>query len=146
VEGYITELDTHFSPRASAFIKRFMKFFSELAWSVKENENCYYILNALFYAIRYYYAEERNTAIPGIIYPSGMTDGRGLNIVLVPQAVDRFLRLRQVYMQRFILNRRSKTYKSEPCSELITLRGKTFRFKNVKPYYSNGRFVTYNIK
>lgn len=144
-ENFHKELGTYLSAEACDFVIRFMKFFSALAWSVNTNENSYYILNAFFYAVRYYYAESRNTAIPGIVYPSAMTDALGLNIVLVPQAVDMFLRLDMVYMQRFFRARGSKDYISDPCSELIRVQDGQFRFRQVRPYFKNGQLYTYGL-
>jgi len=143
MDRYRQELTEFISPQASEFVFRFMKFFSEQAWAVNKNESSYYIMNAFFYAVRYYYANTLNTAIPGIIYPSAMTDGQGLNIVLVPQAVDRFLRLDMVYMQRFSLDRKTKTYFSAPCSELARVTNGEFGFKNVLPYLKDGRLFKY---
>jgi len=139
------ELAGFVSADACSFVFRFMQFFSELAWSVNKSENSYYIMNAFFHAVRYYYAETRNTAIPGIIYPSAMTEGSGLNIVLVPQAVDRFLRLDMVYMQRFFRTRGSNQFISAPCSELVHIKDGRFEFRKVKPYLKNGQLFTYGL-
>jgi len=145
VERYRADMSKIFSAEACAFTSRFMKFFSELAWLVKENENCYYILNAFFFAVRYYYANTRDTAVPGIIYPSAMTEGLGLNVVLVPEAVDLFLRLDMVYIQRFFLVRGTKNYVSDPCSELIKVTDGHFQFKRVRPYLKAGQLFTYGL-
>ncbi|WP_374949344.1 hypothetical protein [Mucilaginibacter sp.] len=144
-DSFIAEADKFFSPVASAFLLKFMRFFSELASSVKENENCYYILNAYIYAIRYYYANMLNTAIPGIVYPSAMTNTHGLNIVLVPQAVDYFLELKQVFMQRFFLVKGTKNYISDPCSNLARVTAHKFKFTNVRPYVQAGKVVDYSL-
>jgi hypothetical protein len=144
-DSFIAEVDQFFAPKASAFLIKFMKFFSELASSVKENENCYYILNAYIYAIRYYYSNTLSTAIPGVIYPSAMTAAQGLNIVLVPQAVDHFLKLKHVYMHRFFLPKGSKTFICDPCSELVSVRDGNFQFNKVRPYLKNGQIFTYEM-
>lgn len=145
VDRYRSDMAKIFNSEGFAFINDFMKFFSELAWSVKENKNAYYILNAFFFAVRYYYAETRGTAVPGIIYPSAMTEGLGLNVVLVPQAVDFFLKLDMVYMQRFVLVSATKNYVSDPCSELLRVTDGRFQFKRVRPYAAAGRIFTYGL-
>jgi hypothetical protein len=100
-------------------------------------------LNAFFYAVRYYYANSCNTAIPGIIYPGMMSEARGLNIVLVPQAVDRFLKLNKVMMQRFTLAPGTKTFTSMPCGALLTPVNGRFQFRNIPPYRKNGLLLYY---
>lgn len=138
-ENYEIEMRTFFSAEASSFIFEFMRFFSELSRSNSEEQpNAYYLLNAFFYAVRYYYANSCNTVIPGIIYPGMMSEARGLNIVLVPQAVDRFLKLNKVMMQRFILAPGTKTFTSMPCSELLTPINGQFKFRQIPPYMKNG--------
>ncbi|MCJ8211860.1 hypothetical protein MUY27_19225 [Mucilaginibacter sp. RS28] len=144
-DNFKAKTDKFFSPAASKFIFKFMEFFSELACSVNKDESSYFIMNAYLFAIRYYYANERNTAIPGVIYPSAMTDNHGLNMVLVPQAVDYFLELQYVYMQRFFLPKGSKTYISYPCSELIKVADEKFNFARVRPYILNGEVVDYGL-
>jgi len=143
-EQYEAEMRSFFSPEATAFIFKFMQFFSELSRSTNQAQpNAYYILNAFFYAVRYYYANSCNTAIPGVIYPGMMSEARGLNIVLVPQAVDRFLKLNRVMMQRFSLAPGTKTFTSMPCSALLTPVNGRFQFHNVPPYRKNGVLIYY---
>lgn len=143
VNTFKSDLARHYSPDACAFVERFMRFFSELVWSVNENVNSYYTLNAFFFAVKYYYANNLNTAIPGVIYPSAMMEGDGLSVVLVPQAVDYFLDLKHVFMQRFILVEATKSYVSEPCSELIDVYNGGFKFQKVRPYSNHGKIFYY---
>lgn len=143
-ENYRVEMESYFSAAGCAFIAKFMQFFSELSrLELKAQPNAYYILNAFFYAARFYYANTCNTAIPGIIYPGMMSDAKGLNIVLVPQAVDRFLQLHRVMMQRFNLLKGTKTYTSMPCSKLLTPVDGHFRFLQVMPYYQGEQLFYY---
>ena len=137
------DVNRYYSTGACAFIDRFMTFFSRLAWSVNENENSYYILNAFFYAVKYYYANTLNTAIPGIIYPSAMMAGDGLSVVLVPQAVDLFLELKHVYMQRFILVKETEKFVSYPSSRLAKVINGKFDLQDVKPFAIKGKVFHY---
>lgn len=103
--GYLNEIG--FNREAASFIKLFMEFFSDLSCK-KDPGNGYYILNALYYAILYYYSETYHVIVPGIIYPSAMSEGKGLNIVMVPAAVDRLLTLDKVVIYRFFLVQETK--------------------------------------
>jgi hypothetical protein len=93
-ESYLYDLKIHLSEKAYAFIYSFLTYFSELSGSDMDNNECYYILTALFMAVRTYYFETYKMLVPGIIYPSARTEKKGLNIVLLPQAVDHFLDLK----------------------------------------------------
>ncbi|HTD41603.1 MAG TPA: hypothetical protein VK671_13330 [Mucilaginibacter sp.] len=142
-EMYLSELKTFFSNETYKFILQFMKFFSELSCSIDESKNYYYILNAFFFAIRYYYAHTRNTPIPGIIYPSAMTGAQGLNIVLVPQAVDRFLYLDLVVMYRFVLVKSTKQYVADICSNFVPVKNKKFTITGFHPSGDKNRVFYY---
>ena len=72
-----------------------------------------------------------------------MMEGDGLSVVLVPQAVDYFLDLKHVFMQRFILVEATKSYVSEPCSELIDVYNGGFKFQKVRPYSNHGKIFYY---
>jgi len=126
VEGYKNELRLHYTPQVADFILKFNTLFSELSTSSTKTGSPYYVSTAFFTAVRYYYGEIRNTAIPGIIYPGAMSEAKGLNIVLVTQAVDRFLTLEKVVMYRFVLVRGSKQYIGEPCSNAVSVSNGSF--------------------
>jgi hypothetical protein len=126
---YLDELKKYYSADSYEFIHEFMSYFSELSRITMSNDECYYILSALFAAIRYYYIEVMNVPFTGLIFPSCATEGVGLNIALVPNAVDYILRLDKVGMQRFILNDLGDTYNSQPCCELVDVVNQQFHLK-----------------
>jgi hypothetical protein len=130
--GYLAEIESHFNQHAAKFIKSFMTFFSDLSCA-KEPGNGYYILNALYYAILFFYSETYHIIVPGIIYPSAMSESKGLNIVMVPPAVDRLLTLDKVIMYRFFLVKDTKNYVSYNCSDLVDVANNKFTIQNYLP-------------
>jgi hypothetical protein len=118
---YLHELKKYYSPEAYEFIHEFLSYFSELSRTNMPNDECYYILSALFAAIRYYYTQVMKVPFTGLIFPSSATEGVGLNIALVPNAVDYTMRLDKVGMHRFILNAAKDTYDSRPCCDLVNV-------------------------
>lgn len=103
---------------AHQFIKDIFNYYSILC-RTGSNEKTYYILTALFHAIRIYYGED-NIEINGLISSSAASNGVGLNIVLTAAAVDKFLYLNAVFMYRFFrVTNGSSFYVKYPCSEII---------------------------
>jgi hypothetical protein len=129
---YLAEIESHFNQQAASFIQSFMTFFSDLS-CLKDPGNGYYILNALNYAILYYYSETYHVIVPGIIYPSAMSESKGLNIVMVPPAVDHLLVLDKVIMYRFFLVKGTKNYVSYDCSDLVDVVHNKFTIQNYRP-------------
>jgi len=109
-----------------------MRFFSDLSCQ-KDPGNGYHILYALIYAILDYYWETYQVLLPGIIYPSAMSESKELNIVMIPPAVDNYLHLDKVIMSRFFLVKGSKSYVSYNCSNLVDVVDKKFTFQNYIP-------------
>lgn len=142
-EAYLSEIKAFFSTEAYKFVIQFMSFFSELSRSVDKDKNYYYILNAFFYAVRYYYANTRDTVVPGIIYPGAMSEALGLNIVLVPQAVDRFLKLDLVVMYRFVLVKGTKQYVGDICSNFVQVKDEKFVITGYHPPGNKNRTFYY---
>lgn len=132
--GYLKEMGSYFNSRATAFVKDLMFFVSDLSCTAQPG-NGYYILNALFYAILYYYENTYGVLPAGVIYPSAMSESKGLNIVMLPPAVDYYLKLDKVVMYRFFLVKDDKQYVSYPCSDLVDVIDNKFSISN---YVQNG--------
>jgi hypothetical protein len=75
-------------------------FFSELACKKHATDQQYFITTAYITALKEYYKDDFN----GIIYPSSMTEMEGLNIVMTPKAVDKFLEVKEAFMYKLIRN------------------------------------------
>lgn len=127
-DEYVKNLTATLSSSAGDFVHQLFRYYSELC-RTGSNEGSYYILTALFNAIRQYYANE-NAEVNGLISCSAATDGVGLNIVLTPAAVDKYLYLGAVFMFRyFLVTPEAKNYIAYPCSEVIINRQKIHDFK-----------------
>ena len=71
-----------------------------------------------------------NKQIDGIFYPSAITNNEGINLVLTPNAVNKYLQLAEVGMVKF------ERWKSDPkhysifqCSELVKVVDQKFKLK-----------------
>jgi hypothetical protein len=111
-----------------------MRFASDLSCCTQPG-NAYYILNALYYAMLYYYDKTYGVLPAGMIYPSAMSESKGLNIVMIPPAVDGYLKLDKVVMYRFFLVKEEKQYMSYPCSDLVDVIDNKF---SITDYVQNG--------
>ena len=99
------------------FVRRFMHYFSEMSGRQSLKKREYYILTALFYAIRFYYKEHLKTDIDGLIFAGAGSEKNGLNIVVMPQCADQCLKLDVVMMSRF--ERKEKEFKTEKSSNMV---------------------------
>ncbi|TCD17460.1 hypothetical protein EZ456_22860 [Pedobacter psychrodurus] len=118
-DEYLNNIKACLNKYASDFVLEFLTYFSEMSGNRTPTKNEYYILTAMFYAMRYYYKEKLKKDIHGLIYPSAMTETNGLNIVLTTTAVDKFLKPDKVAMYRFFLD--GKTYHAAPCSNAVDI-------------------------
>jgi hypothetical protein len=130
---YLKQLRKNYSIEAYDFIKGMLNFLSTLSSTRDEDNDSYYVLSALFEALRYYYSEVMQSPFTGLIFPSSATEGIGLNIVLVPPAVDHCLSLEKVGMQRFVLNSKNG-YDSQPCCDLADVSDGNFKIANYTPF------------
>lgn len=131
---YLAMLKENYSVEGYKFILEFLSYFSELSRISMDNNECYYILSALYAAIRYYQIEIMNAPFAGVIYPSSATEGIGLNIALVPPVINyHILKLSKVGMCRFIFDQENNTYNANPCSDLVDVINEEFRITNYKP-------------
>lgn len=120
VEEYFRAIKGCLNAESSDFIIEFLTYFSKLSGTRSEEKNEYYLLIAMFYAIKFYYKRNAGIVINGLIYPSAMTEKKGLNIVLTTAAVDEFLKPDKVGMYRFFLD--GKTYHGDPCSDAVDIK------------------------
>ncbi|MBS1633849.1 MAG: hypothetical protein JST10_14900 [Bacteroidetes bacterium] len=99
IDFFKTYIKERCSDKDSDFILSTLKYFSDLS-SIKANDDSIYmLLTALFCALRMVYSSE-NVDINGIVYPSSITESKGLNVALTKKAVDSYLHLTQVVMHR----------------------------------------------
>lgn len=133
VDGYLKGINEHFTSRSSKFIKEFLFFYSDLSGQLCLDGKSYYVLTALFVAIRYYYKTTEKTRIYGLIYASAMTESEGLNIVLTRYAVDNFLKLDKVLIYRYLFEASTKTYMIYPCSKMAKVENGAFEITEFIP-------------
>jgi len=134
---YLEMICDELSPKAAGFVRQLVQVYSRVA-ATRSDDNAYYMLTALFLAIRNYYREETGMLVAGMASPSAATGGKGLNVVLIPDAVDEFLYLDGVIMRRHRLLLPEKLlYDKKECSEEIINKGRvpdfTFEFKKYIP-------------
>lgn len=97
VDGYKDKISTSVNSHSAELIIDCWKFFTELSCKGTVNRQEYFISTAFCHALKFCYDNHFN----GILYPSSMTDSEGLNIVLQPKAVRKFLKLKEVFMVKF---------------------------------------------
>jgi hypothetical protein len=131
-DKFLFEIERYFTSEAQDFVANFWRFFSELSCSINI-DNAYYILNALFFSLMQYYLNSYGQVPPGVIYPSAMSEGKGLNIALIPPAVDELLQLEKVMMFRFYLVKGSNQYVSYPCSDMVDVNDHKFTITGFVP-------------
>lgn len=152
--NFLKHLSTAYSPEASQFIKDLFEFFSSLC-RTGSDEQTYYILTALFSAIKKYHAVNNNLNVEALISPSAASEGHGLNIVMEPATVDRCLSLDAVMMERyFLILPEKQSYTCYPCTEVIlnTSSAKNFNYNFSKyipispDYISRHQFKDYGYQ
>jgi hypothetical protein len=135
-ELYIKTIRECLNKETSDFVIGFFTYFSEMSGRRSPTKNEYYILTALFYAVKYYYWKSEQRIVHGLIYSSAMTEAKGLNIVLTADAVDSFLRLDKVAMYRFMLDNQN-TFYATPCSTAVDIVDGHFNLTNFTPVPDN---------
>ena len=123
IEHYLNDVQKMMPSNSAKFITEYWKFFSALACKKHESDQQYFITTAFMCAVREYYKESFN----GIAYPSSMTENEGVNIVLMPEAVDKYLNLKQVFMYKFSRDPNNpKYYHSGKCSQIAEVTEERF--------------------
>lgn len=119
IAEYFKVIEASFSLETTNFIKSFLYYFSGLSGTRSSGEYYYFTTTALFHAIRYHYNSQNEPKF-GLIYPSAVSEKKGLNIVLTPEAVNKFLCLDRIIMYRYIAIINGYTdYVADLCSDLV---------------------------
>ncbi len=128
ITSFSDGVKTHSSTKAFGFIKSVWEYFSNLSrkWDDAPSSNYYYILTAFYRAFEEHYKAINGKECDGIIYPSAMTQAKGLNIVLRPDTVDKCLELSHVQM--YTLRSRGLPYDYQPITQLVPVSGDYFEF------------------
>jgi hypothetical protein len=127
LDEYLNKLDECYSFEMAHFVKHFLKFFSALSSTKLGDNTSYFITTALFVAIKDYYEKVKKEKIWGLIYPSAITDAKGLNIVLTPDAVKSFLQLYHVTQAEFVKMKGNNGYSYRKCSDMVKVIDNEFR-------------------
>lgn len=128
IKSFVDVVKMHSSEIAFDFIQSVWKYFSFLSrkWDNKPASNYYYILTAFYRAFEEHYKAINGNECDGIIYPSAMTQAKGLNIVLKPTTVSECLELRRVQM--YTLRSRGLPYDYQPITQLVPVTDNYFEF------------------
>jgi hypothetical protein len=127
IEVFFKELEKNFIPSSINFIKEFWAFFSTLASDKAEIIQNHFLTTAFFSAIKMYYLHIKKENVHGIIYPSNMTENVGLNVVLTPEAVEKYLKLEKVFVKRFMKDfNHEKLYHYIRCSNVAEVKDNKF--------------------
>lgn len=128
VTDYLDRVQQNLSTVSVNFLKEYWYFFSDLACQKHATDQQYFITTAFITAIKLYYGDIFN----GIIYPSSMTEMEGLNIVLTPQAVDKFLELKEAFMYKCIRDpKNSKSFNGCECSSIAEVKDGKFSIARI---------------
>lgn len=117
-ENFLILIRSKFDEKSCQLIERFHTYFSMYCTT----NGSYYLTHALIFAIKMRYNQEFN----GIIYPSAMTEGKGLNIFLNTNSCDNFMSLIQVRMVK--CSPMKNEFNIEPCSDIIQVFNGQFDF------------------
>jgi len=129
VKAFIENLQASCPKDVFDFIMNVWRYFSGLSrkWDEANHRNYYYILTAFFAAFEESHQETYHTSCTGIIYPSAMTQAKGLNIVLNPKSVDEHLEL--THVQMYTLRSRGLPYDYEPLTKAVQVLDDGFTFE-----------------
>lgn len=91
---------------------------SKLASERKLCDQHYMINTALFCAIRHYYETRTTDPVNGMIYPSPMVYGDAVNIVMMPHAVDQYLKADDCFIFKYLRAEDNvKSFETNICSK-----------------------------
>lgn len=126
VTDHIKNLKDNVPEKSFKAIIRFWHYISRMASERKLCDQHYMITTALFCAIRHYYETNSAQKIDGIIYPSPMVYGNAVNIVMMPHAVDKYLKADDCFIFKYIRSEdNKKSFETDICSiPLKVLQGK----------------------
>jgi hypothetical protein len=133
LDGYFDQWAKKFSIEVHEHVKAYMRFFSSIAATPKPTMREYFISNAFWLSVREYFIHTEKTLIPGIVYPSWITEFNGVNIALITQAVDDFLQLDGVGMYRYLRDENNpKEFHCGPLCDLVEVANGKFTLPPLK--------------
>lgn len=127
IEESFKNLAENLPASSIGFIKEFWEYLSRLAANKAESSQQHFMTTAFFCALRVYFLHEKNETIHGIVYPSTMTDNVGLNVVLTTDAVEKFIELKKVFVERLVKDITNKEfYHCIRCTEKAEVKNHKF--------------------
>lgn len=133
IDFFMRELRNIFPASSYEFIIEFWNFFCDLAARKNEIGAEHFLSTAFSTATFAYYKVVYPKEINGILYASPITNNFGINIVLNPEAVDAHMKLKSVFMLKWIRDKDNpKHYTIERCSDEVPVIDGKFRLK--KPF------------
>lgn len=133
VDGYLKAFEKDFPETDFSFIKYCWSFLSKLASTRHIKDQQYFITTAFFCTLREYYKVHFNDSINGIIYPSSMVNSESINIVLMPESVDKYLYLKEAFMYKFAKESDDKkSYKCGACSLVSQVTNLKLNIRGIK--------------
>lgn len=128
IKSFSHSVRAYSSEKAFDFIQSVWKYFSYLSrkWDESYPQNYYYILTAFYHAFDEHCKAINGIECDGIIYPSAMTQAKGLNIVLRPPTIDK--RLELTHVQMYTLESRTLPFDYQPITQLIPVINNRFEF------------------
>ena len=133
VDNYLLNLEKDFSKNVANLIKECWFFLSELSSTRYKYDQQYFITTAFFCVLREYYRINFDDSINGIIYPSSMVYSDSINIVIMPEVVDKYLYLKEAFMYKFVRSvENKKTYECGVCSLISQVVDLKLNIKGIK--------------
>jgi len=133
IDSCLLDIKQKSSEQSFDFLKNFWFSLSELASAKLECEQQYFITTAFFCALRAYYKRYYNESLNGLLYPSSMVNGDALNVVLMPDTVDKYLYLKEAFMYKFVRGTENKkSYKCGICSYISQVNDHRLNIEGIK--------------
>lgn len=133
VDNYLLNIERDLSDKSANLIKECWFMLSKLASDRYKYDQQYFITTAFFCVFREYYKQKFNYSIHGIIYPSSMVYSNAINIVLMPEAVDKFLYLKEAFMYKYVKSVDNlKAYECGLCSLISQVINKKLNIAEIK--------------
>lgn len=118
VTAQIQNIHANLPIESAEAIIRFWRYVSEISSVRKLCDQHYMVSTALFCAIREYYDTKSVEHVTALIYPSPMVYGDAVNIVLMPEAVNKFLKAEDCFIFKYIrAMENKKSFDTDICSK-----------------------------
>lgn len=132
VLAHIQNLKDNLPQESFEAIIRFWHYISRLASERKLCDQHYMITTAMFCAIRNYYETRTTEIVNGMIYPSPMVYGNAVNIVMMPNAVNQFLKADDCFIFKYIRSdENEKSFETDICSKPSKVSGGKLNISDV---------------